>query len=122
MNRTKFEQRLVGNLKRRLRPLGSYCIFQKQSQLWIEPADPLAPIDIEALLQAVTSVFGIVLGQPGLACNRRTARAARRRPRPSCPNIWANQGAAAFQGRMPARQQAVSTDLAGNQRRNRWLT
>ncbi len=70
MNRTKFEQRLVGNLKRRLRPLGSYCIFQKQSQLWIEPAQlpdltvPPAPMDTEALLQAATSVFGIVSASP----------------------------------------------------------
>ncbi|NLC84669.1 MAG: tRNA 4-thiouridine(8) synthase ThiI [Ruminococcaceae bacterium] len=68
MNRKKFEQRLIGNLKRRLRPLGSFSISQKQSQLWIEAANPeevhVAVHDVEALLQAVTSVFGIVSASP----------------------------------------------------------
>jgi len=46
MNRTKFEQKLIGNLKRRLRLLGSFSINQSQSRLWIEAADPTQAVDL----------------------------------------------------------------------------
>jgi len=64
MNRTKFEQKLIGNLKRRLRLLGSFSINQSQSRLWIEAADPTQAVDLETLLTTITSVFGIVSASP----------------------------------------------------------
>lgn len=64
MNRTKFEQKLIGNLKRRLRQLGSFSINQSQSRLWIEAADPTQAVDLETLLTTITSVFGIVSASP----------------------------------------------------------
>lgn len=64
MNRTKFEQRLIGNLKRRLRPLGLYSINQSQSRIWIESADPLTDSNTDTLLSTITSVFGIVSASP----------------------------------------------------------
>ena len=64
MNRTKFELKLIGNLKRRLRQLGSFSINQSQSRLWIESADPTQTFDLETLLTTITSVFGIVSASP----------------------------------------------------------
>ncbi len=64
MNRVKFEQRLIDNLKRRLRPLGSFMITKSQSRLWIESADPDQSYDVEALLNTITNVFGIVSASP----------------------------------------------------------
>lgn len=64
MNRAKFEQKLVGNLKRRLRLLGLYTITQGQSRIWIEAADPLAVDRTEELLNSITNVFGIVSASP----------------------------------------------------------
>ena len=64
MNRTKFELKLIGNLKRRLRQLGSFSINQSQSRLWIESADPTQAFDLETLLTTITSVFGIVSASP----------------------------------------------------------
>ncbi len=68
LNRGKFERRLLDNLKRRLRPLGEFQITLSQSRIWIEQDNAARPIaDLPArdlVLQAITSVFGIVSASP----------------------------------------------------------
>lgn len=58
LNRGRFEQRLMANLSRRLKRVGSFKIHQSQSRIWIEPQDDFA--DLEEALEIVTTVFGIV--------------------------------------------------------------
>ncbi len=72
LNRGRFEQQLIQNLKYRLKSLGKFRIFQSQSRLWIEPLEEtdaetngqsidLADSDVaNKILTAVTQVFGIV--------------------------------------------------------------
>ncbi|MGI6333571.1 MAG: tRNA uracil 4-sulfurtransferase ThiI [Saccharofermentanales bacterium] len=62
LNRGQFERRLIGNIKRRLQPLGRFAIELRQSRIWIEPVEEIA--DFEPILAAVTSVFGIVSASP----------------------------------------------------------
>ena len=61
LNRGKFEKKLVQNLRRRLDPLGRFKVTQSHARIWVEPAGgEVLPEHPEAILQAVTQVFGIV--------------------------------------------------------------
>ncbi|MCQ2483031.1 MAG: tRNA 4-thiouridine(8) synthase ThiI [Clostridia bacterium] len=65
LNRGVFENKLMSNLKYRLKGFGKLSIFQSQSRLWIEPKDENNEyFESEAkamdLLNACTQVFGIV--------------------------------------------------------------
>lgn len=62
LNRGKFERRLVENINRRLKPLGSLSVSLNQSRIWIVPEDENLPL--EDILQKVTDVFGIVSASP----------------------------------------------------------
>jgi tRNA uracil 4-sulfurtransferase len=67
LNRGAFERRLLDNLKRRLRPLGLFLVDMAQSRIWIIPGE-VQPLDEasrnQQILQAITSVFGIVSASP----------------------------------------------------------
>lgn len=65
LNRGKFEQRLMMNLKRRLQVHGDFKVKQSQSRIWIEPQDAWA--DLDAALKIATSVFGLVSASKVLA-------------------------------------------------------
>jgi tRNA uracil 4-sulfurtransferase len=58
LNRSKFEARLIANLKRRLNREGSFKIYQNQSRIWIVPLDNT--IEIQSAVNKVLKVFGIV--------------------------------------------------------------
>lgn len=58
LNRGKFEQRLMSNLARRLRAIGSFHIVQKESRIWIEPQEE--NLDLEQALEITCHVFGVV--------------------------------------------------------------
>lgn len=58
LNRGKFEQKLMSNLARRLRAIGSFKIQQKESRIWIEPQSE--DVDLEAALEITCRVFGVV--------------------------------------------------------------
>ncbi len=58
LNRRSFEDRLQGNLTRRLRPYGEWRIYTRQSTTYIEPRNDSC--EIEAAYAAVKQVFGIV--------------------------------------------------------------
>lgn len=57
LNRSTFEDVLVKNLRRRLRPLGPFQFRKAQSTIYIEPASP--DIDLDDACDRVAQVFGI---------------------------------------------------------------
>lgn len=58
LNRGMFEQRLVKNLYWRLREVGEFEIYCLQSTIYVEPKDD--SVDMDAAVDAVSRVFGIV--------------------------------------------------------------
>ena len=58
LNRGMFEQRLVKNLYWRLREVGEFEIYCLQSTIYVEPKDE--DVDMDAAVDAVSRVFGIV--------------------------------------------------------------
>jgi len=58
LNRGMFEQRLVKNLTWRLRAVGEFDIYCLQSTIYVEPKDE--SVDMDAAVDAVSRVFGIV--------------------------------------------------------------
>ena len=58
LNRRSFESRLLGNIHRRLRPLGRFKVYSRQSTVYIEPLDEQCRLD-EAY-EAMKYVFGVV--------------------------------------------------------------
>jgi thiamine biosynthesis protein ThiI len=62
LNRGKFEQRLVENISRRLKPLGTIAVSLNQSRIWIVPGDE--SIQLDEILQKVTDIFGVVSASP----------------------------------------------------------
>ncbi len=67
LNRRKFENRLMDNIRRRLKPLGEWKIYSIQSTIYIEPQGD-APIDEGA--KALTNVFGIVAICRAAVCDK----------------------------------------------------
>jgi thiamine biosynthesis protein ThiI len=67
LNRGTFEKRLLDNLKRRLKDIGSFRASLSQSRIWIEPLEPVS--FMPALLDCVTRVFGIVSASPAIRFN-----------------------------------------------------
>ena len=55
-NRNTFEDMLVKNIKRRLKKIGKFEYFRRQSTIYIEP---LEDADIEQALESLKNVFGI---------------------------------------------------------------
>ncbi len=55
-NRNTFEDMLVKNIKRRLKKIGKFDYFRRQSTIYIEP---LEDADIELAIQSLKNVFGI---------------------------------------------------------------
>ncbi|MGN0640474.1 MAG: tRNA uracil 4-sulfurtransferase ThiI [Oscillospiraceae bacterium] len=55
-NRSTFEDMLVKNIKRRLKKIGKFEYWRRQSTIYIEP---LEDSDIEAALESLKKVFGI---------------------------------------------------------------
>lgn len=58
LNRNKFEERLISNLRRRLHKAGEFKITRSQSRIWIESSDD--PVNLDEALLLVVKVFGIV--------------------------------------------------------------
>lgn len=62
LNRGKFEQRLIKNIKNRLRNLGHFNIEQSQSRIWVEPNNPDQNLD--EVITRIVEVFGLVSASP----------------------------------------------------------
>jgi thiamine biosynthesis protein ThiI len=59
LNRRDFEDKLLANIKRRLKPFGTFKLTKAQSAVYVEPQG--SDIDIEDAIAALTRVFGIAM-------------------------------------------------------------
>ncbi len=68
LNRRSFEQKLMGNIKRRLEAIGSFKTYLMQSTVYIEPIDDTS--DMDAAFDAMTRVFGIASVNRAAGCEK----------------------------------------------------
>ena len=68
LNRRSFEQKLVGNVRRRLLGLGEFQVSCMQSTIYVEPKSEDA--DLDAAFAALQDVFGIVKISRAAACEK----------------------------------------------------
>ena len=57
LNRNTFEDILMKNIKRRLKPLGKFTYTRAQSTIYIEPETP--DIDLDVVMDNMKKIFGI---------------------------------------------------------------
>ena len=67
LNRKKFEDRLVGNIRRRLRKLGDCTVTMKQSVIYVTIPEE---VDGDAVMDVVRKVFGIALICRAAVCEK----------------------------------------------------
>ena len=58
LNKRGFEEKLMGNLKRRLKPLGKFKVYTRQSITYVEPLEDSC--DLDAAWDILHKVFGVV--------------------------------------------------------------
>ncbi len=68
LNRRYFEQKLMANVRRRLAPIGKFRVYCIQSTVYVEAQENGA--DIDAAIEALTKVFGIVAIVRAAACEK----------------------------------------------------
>ena len=68
LNRRTFEDKLKGNIVRRLRPFGDFRVYTKQSTTYVEPKNEQA--DVEGAYEAMKKVFGPVGLSLARACEK----------------------------------------------------
>mgnify|MGYP002728232721 FL=1 len=68
LNRKYFEQKLMANVRRRLAPIGKFRVYCIQSTVYVEPQEDGA--DIDAAMEALTQVFGVVAVVRAAACEK----------------------------------------------------
>ncbi len=66
LNRRSFEDKLVGNARRRLKDLGKFRIYTKQSTMYVEPQSE--DCDMDGAWEAMTRLFGVVGLSRARAC------------------------------------------------------
>ena len=80
LNRRTFEERLMGNARRRLEKFGKFRIYSRQSITYIEPKTE--DCDMDGAFETLTRLFGVVGLSRAKACEK-TRRPFWRRPRPT---------------------------------------
>ena len=68
LNRRTFEQKLMGNVRRRLARIGKFKVYSAQSTVYIEPEEDGA--DMDAAFEAMKKVFGFVKVTRAAACEK----------------------------------------------------
>jgi thiamine biosynthesis protein ThiI len=68
LNRRSFEDRLVSNVRRRLKGCGSFQIYIRQSTIYVEPQSESC--DMEAAYAAARQVFGVVSVARAVPCEK----------------------------------------------------
>ena len=58
LNRNVFEDKLVANVGRHVRPFGRFQVYTKQSTIYVEPRSP--ECDLDGAYRACLQVFGAV--------------------------------------------------------------
>ncbi len=68
LNRKSFEQKLMGNIRRRLVPIGKFRVSCLQSTVYVEPLEE--GVDMDAAFEAVQKIFGVVKISRAAACEK----------------------------------------------------
>jgi len=67
LNRRNFEDRLLSNVRRRLRPFGDFAVSARQSTVYAEPG---GAVDFPGALDAMRRVFGVVAISRAAVCKK----------------------------------------------------
>lgn len=68
LNRRSFEMKLISNVKRRLKPFGSFKVYAVQSTVYVEPLDDSC--DMDSAFEAVKTIFGIASVSRAACCEK----------------------------------------------------
>ena len=68
LNRRSFEDKLVNNVRRRMKPCGSFQVYIRQSTIYVEPQTE--ECDMEAAYKAARQIFGIVTVARAVPCEK----------------------------------------------------
>ncbi|WP_298028603.1 tRNA uracil 4-sulfurtransferase ThiI [uncultured Dysosmobacter sp.] len=68
LNRRSFEDKLVSNVRRRLKSCGSFQVYIRQSTIYVEPTTDNC--DMEAAYRAAGQVFGVVSVARAVPCEK----------------------------------------------------
>ena len=68
LNRRSFEDKLIANARRRLKDLGKFRVYTKQSTMYVEPQEEHC--DLEGAWTAMTRLFGVVGLSRARACGK----------------------------------------------------
>ena len=68
LNKKAFEQKLMANVQRRLRPYGDFRVYTIQSTVYVEPQNDDA--DMDGAFEALKTVFGIIALTRAAACEK----------------------------------------------------
>lgn len=68
LNRRGFEERLMGNARRRLQKFGKFRIYSRQSITYVEPQEETC--DIDGAFESLTQLFGVVGLSRAKACDK----------------------------------------------------
>ena len=67
LNRRAFEDKLMNNVRRRMRRIGSFQVYMKQSTIYVEPQ---GECDLEEAYKACRQVFGIAAVARAVPCEK----------------------------------------------------
>ena len=76
LNKKAFEQKLMANVQRRLKPYGSFRVYTIQSTVYVEPQDDTA--DMDGAFEALKTVFGVIALVRAAACEKNKDAIARK--------------------------------------------
>ena len=68
LNRRSFEDKLVSNVRRRLKGCGSFQVYVRQSTIYVEPQSDAC--DMEAVYAAARQVFGVAAVARAVPCGK----------------------------------------------------
>ena len=74
LNRKSFEQKLMGNIRRRLAPLGNFRVYCLQSTVYVEGEEGA---DMDAAFVAMQQVFGVISLSRAAPCEKNKEAIAR---------------------------------------------
>ena len=74
LNRKSFEQKLMGNIRRRLAPLGNFRVYCLQSTVYVEGEKGA---DMDAAFEALRQVFGVISLSRAAPCEKNKEAIAR---------------------------------------------
>lgn len=75
LNRNTFEDILMKNIKRRLKPLGKFTYTRAQSTIYIEPETP--EMDLDVVMDNMKKIFGIAALCKACVCEKDLADISR---------------------------------------------